>query len=175
MSRGSMALISLWLASASPALAQEEAVQLEDAAPQPELPPPGPPPPPEEVHALAREIGSKLRCPVCQGLSVADSQAEAALLMYGRVKELVAQGYTEAQIQDYWVARYGEWVLLEPRGRHWLVWVTPGIGAGVALVWLSATMLRWRREEDEVPLPSDVGMAPKDPYEQRLLAELEER
>ena len=138
--------------------------------------PPGPPPPADRVEGLTKHIGSKMRCPVCQGMSVADSTSPAAVNFQNRIRELVAAGYAEDQIKAYFVRSYGEGILLEPtaKGLNLLVWVGPGlfVGLGLALVW--STVMQWRKEEDEVPLPSDVGLAPKDKYEQRLLAELED-
>lgn len=142
-------------------------------APEPALPAPGPPPRPEDVDAISRAISLGLRCPVCQGLSVADSPSETAVSMKHRVRELVEQGYTEPQIVDYFVSRYGEWVLLAPPVRsNWLVWFGPGLVLGVGLAWVGATVLRWRKEPEA--LPSDVGLVPKDDYEQRLLREIDE-
>lgn len=160
----------------APALAEspDDTVVFEGAGPEPTMPPPGTPPPADEVEDIAREIASGLRCPVCQGLSVSDSSSNAAVLMLRRVEELVAQGYTKEQIEDYWIARYGEWVLLNPTSRHWAVWVLPGVGFGVGIAFLATVVTRWRREPDEVPLPSDVGLVEMDPYEARLLAELED-
>ena len=94
--------------------------------------------------------------------------------MLRRVEELVAEGYTKEQIEDYWIARYGEWVLLDPTARHWAVWVLPGLGFGGGIAFLASVVSRWRKEPDEVPLPSDVGLVEMDPYEARLLAELED-
>jgi cytochrome c-type biogenesis protein CcmH/NrfF len=138
--------------------------------------PPGPAPPAEDVQAIAYRIGAKLRCPVCQGMAVADSTSAAAIQMQQRIRELVAAGYDEDQIRSFFVDRYGEWILLDPeaRGLNLLVWILPGLGAGLGLAWAASVVLRWRREPDDVPLPSDVGLAPKDRYEQRLLAELDD-
>lgn len=138
--------------------------------------PPGPQPPPDQVQPLAYEIGLKLRCPVCQGLSVADSSAETAVGMQRRIRELVGLGYSEDQIRDYFVDRYGEWILLdpEPEGLNLLIWVGPGIMVGLGLAWAVTTVVTWRKEPDDVPLPSDEGLVAKDKYEQRLLAELED-
>ncbi len=141
-----------------------------------ELPPPGQPPAEAEVEPLTYAISSRLRCPVCQGLSVADSPSNTAVAMKDRVRELVKAGYTREQIDDYFIARYGEWVLLSPptNGLVWLLWLGPAGLLGLLLVWAVSTVTGWRRVPDDVPLPSDVGLAPKDPYEARLLAELEE-
>lgn len=136
----------------------------------------GEPPPPEEVAVLAQHIGQQLRCPVCQGLSVADSTSPAAVNMQRRIKVLVAAGYTEADIKAFFIERYGEWLLLAPPAdrRNMLIYVGPGLVLGGGLAWAAYTMMVWRKEPDEVPLPSDEGHAPKDRYEQRLLAELED-
>ena len=141
-----------------------------------DMPPPGPPPPASEVDRLARTVASGLRCPVCQGMSVADSPSKTAVAMNERVHQLVAAGYSKKQIDDYFVARYGEWILLQPPtgGIAWLLWLGPAGLLGLMLVWAAGLVGRWRREPDEVPLPSDVGLAPKDPYEQKLLQELED-
>ncbi len=138
--------------------------------------PPGPRPAEADIQPLAYSIGLTLRCPVCQGLSVADSSAETAVNMQKRIRELVALGYDEGQICDYFVDRYGEWILLDPQpeGLNLLIWIGPGLMVGLGLAWAAATVMAWRREPDAVPLPSDAGLVAKDRYEQRLLAELEE-
>jgi cytochrome c-type biogenesis protein CcmH len=141
-----------------------------------ELPPPDANPPPAAVvEGLTDQISRKLRCPVCQGSAISDSPSESAVAMRNRVRELVAEGYTEQQILDYYALRYGEWILLSPKaeGLNWLLWTVPPSLAALGLGWLGLIMTRWRNEPDEVPLPSDVGEAPIDPYEARLLEELE--
>lgn len=143
---------------------------------EPDLPPPGPAPAAEDVEHLTLEIAGGLRCPVCQAHSVADSPSETAVTMKNRIRELVALGYDEEQIQDYFVDKYGEWVLLEPpaTGMNWVVYLAPGLMLGLGLAWVGTTVIAWRKEPDEVPLPSDQGLVPKDSYEQALLAELED-
>ncbi len=138
--------------------------------------PPGTPPPAEQVGPIAIAIGSKIRCPVCQGLSVADSSSPAAVQMQRRIRDLVAAGYGEDEIIDFFVERYGEFLLLEPTrdARNLLVWVGPGLAVGLGLALALRTMFAWRKAPDDVPLPSDLGQAAKDKYEQRLLAELED-
>lgn len=133
-------------------------------------------PPPQDVDAVTNDVSKGLRCPVCQGLSVADSPSSTAVAMKGRIRDFVAAGYTEEQIQEYFVARYGEWVLLSPpaTGVAWLLWLGPAVLLGGILAWAATVVLAWRGEPDDVPLPSDVGIVPKDPYEERLLREIEE-
>lgn len=83
------------------------------------------------------EIASLLRCPVCQGMSVADSPSTVAVDMKRQVRELVAQGYDEMQIVGYFERSYGQFVLLKPkfRGATAMVWLLP-IVALVGGVWL---------------------------------------
>jgi cytochrome c-type biogenesis protein CcmH len=156
-------------AQASPSAAPAEE---EDLAVIPGMPP-GTPPPTEDVSKISYAIGQKLRCPVCQGLSVSDSTSPAAVQIQRRVRELVIAGYSEEQILDFFVERYGEWILLDPPAerRNLLIYVGPGVLLGLGLAWAARTVLLWRKEPDEV---SDIGHAPKDKYEERLLAELED-
>jgi cytochrome c-type biogenesis protein CcmH len=95
----------------------------------------------EALEARTRQVASLLRCPVCQGLSVADSPSSTAQNMKAHVRELLAGGYDQEQILDYFERSYGEFVLLEParRGVNWLVWIAPGLGLllGAGVVWLA--------------------------------------
>jgi cytochrome c-type biogenesis protein CcmH len=90
------------------------------------------------LDARTEEVAALLRCPVCQGLSVADSPATMATKMKARVRELLASGYDEEQILAYFERSYGEFVRLEPprRGINWLVWLAPPIAllGGLVLV-----------------------------------------
>jgi cytochrome c-type biogenesis protein CcmH/NrfF len=142
----------------------------------PGVPPALPPPPAEQVQQLAWLMGRKLRCPVCRGQSISESTSEAAVQMLNLTRDFVAAGYDEQQIMDYYVSKYGEWILLQPdtRGLNLLLWLAPGFGVGFGIAMAAWLVLKWRKEPDEVPLPSDAGLLPKDRYEQRLLAELED-
>jgi cytochrome c-type biogenesis protein CcmH len=97
--------------------------------------------PPEQEERVQR-LGKELRCAVCQGMSIADSPAAMARSQLGMVRQLVAQGKTDREIKEYFVARYGEWALLEPpaTGAAWLAWGLPILfvvaGLGV-VVWLA--------------------------------------
>jgi cytochrome c-type biogenesis protein CcmH len=73
------------------------------------------------------EIAGLLRCPVCQGLSIADSPSEMAINMKGQVRELLSRGYTQEQILKYFELSYGQFVLLKPKfqGVNTLVWILP--------------------------------------------------
>jgi cytochrome c-type biogenesis protein CcmH len=91
-----------------------------------------------DLERATRDLASRLRCPVCQGLSVADSTSISALSMRDEIQEMFAKGYSEAQIIRHFESSYGEFVLLvpKPRGFNLLVWLLPVIGllVGIALV-----------------------------------------
>jgi cytochrome c-type biogenesis protein CcmH len=79
------------------------------------------------LEARVQRLGKELRCAVCQGLSVTDSPSSMARAQLDKIRELVADGKTDQQVRDYFVARYGEWVLLQPKaeGFNWFVWLGP--------------------------------------------------
>ncbi len=90
------------------------------------------------VNLRATAIGSKLRCPVCQGVAISDSPAGMAVKMRGQVRDLVAQGYSEEQVMLYFERSYGEFVRLEPpmRGLNVMLWLLPlaALAGGAFLV-----------------------------------------
>jgi len=94
------------------------------------------------LEKRARDISAGLRCLVCQNQSIDDSDAQLAKDLRILVRERLAAGDTDAQVRDFLVQRYGEFVLLKPTfGTHTLLlWLTPalvlvlgGIGAYVAM------------------------------------------
>lgn len=132
------------------------------------------PPSQEEVEARTYELGKILRCPVCQGLSVADSRSDPAVAMKNRIQELVALGYADEQIIDYFVQKYGEFTLLRPKDDHWIVWTAP---AGALILGLSIVALQWRRKQGkpENPVKQEVETQESeelDSYREQILKEL---
>lgn len=103
-----------------------------------------------ELEADVMELAHKLRCLVCQNQSIAESNAPLAVDLRNQVREQLEAGSTKAEVVDYVVARYGEFVLYQPpfRAATALLWLGPAMllvgGAG----WL-AFRLRRRRAEVE--------------------------
>ena len=95
------------------------------------------------THAIALQ----LRCPVCQGLSLADSQSELSQQMRGVITEQLRAGKTDQQVIDYFVAKYGEWILLEPkaRGFNLVAYLLPLVmlAAGIGVIFVSVR--KWTR------------------------------
>jgi cytochrome c-type biogenesis protein CcmH len=91
-------------------------------------------------EARARDLSRELRCMVCQNQSIDDSEAPLARDLRLLVRERIAAGDTDAQVIDFLVARYGEFVLLKPRlnSHTWLLWLlTPlALAAGGAALWM---------------------------------------
>jgi len=89
-------------------------------------------------EARARDLSRELRCMVCQNQSIDDSEAPLARDLRLLVRERIAAGDSDAQVIDFLVARYGEFVLLNPRlnPHTWLLWLMPPLalaGGGLAL------------------------------------------
>jgi cytochrome c-type biogenesis protein CcmH len=84
---------------------------------------------------------------VCQNQTLADSNADLAADLRKEVRELAASGKTDAQIKQYLVARYGDFVLYRPpvKPETWLLWFGPFVmfAGGVAVWW--GIMRRRRR------------------------------
>jgi cytochrome c-type biogenesis protein CcmH len=67
------------------------------------------------LEARTAEVAKTLRCPVCQGESIQESPADLAQQMRILVKDMLRAGKTPDEIRAYFVERYGEWILLEPK------------------------------------------------------------
>jgi cytochrome c-type biogenesis protein CcmH len=96
---------------------------------------PGQPATPAQVEA---QLAAELRCPDCQGLSIAESHTTSAAAIRSEIAQQVASGRTEAQVRDYFVARYGQWILLEPASALWLVlpFALVALAAAGLVLWL---------------------------------------
>ena len=99
------------------------------------------------LDARVRAVASELRCPVCQGESIQDSPAELAQEMKAIVREQLAAGRSPNEVKQYFVEKYGEWILLRPRASGWnvLVYLLPVLAllGGGAVIARSAR--RWAR------------------------------
>lgn len=90
------------------------------------------------LEARTSAVASELRCPVCQGLSLQDSPSELSLQMRSVVRDQLAAGRTPEEVKAYFVSKYGEWILLEPkaRGFNLVVYILPVllVVAGLAVI-----------------------------------------
>ena len=119
----------------------------------------------DRTLAVARE----LRCPVCQGESVADSQSGISQGMRAIIRRKLMAGQSPASIKQYFVARYGNTILLAPpsNGIGDVAWLAPPLLVAGGMGLLITLVFDWR-SRSRVPL-SSIG----DGYLERVRAELE--
>jgi cytochrome c-type biogenesis protein CcmH len=108
-----------------------------------------------KLELRARHISEGLRCLVCQNQSIDDSEAPLAKDLRLLVRERLKAGDTDQQIEDFVVARYGEFVLLKPRfAPHTLVlwFATPALFLAALLIVVLAHRRRSAAAERDVSL-----------------------
>ena len=145
-------VLALMLLSAAPAAAVLPDEMLKDPA----------------QEARARAISKDLRCVVCQNQSIDDSDAPLARDLRILVREQIAQGKSDAEVRDYVVERYGNFVLLKPpvEADTLLLW-----GGPFAVLLLGAAgLVLWRRR---APAPAAGGAADAAPLTEAERAELD--
>lgn len=136
-------LIILALAVAAPAVAVEPGEMLADPV----------------LEARAREISKDVRCLVCRNESIDDSSAGLARDLRLLVRERLVAGDSDAEVLDYLVERYGEFVLLKPRysAANAALWLAGPAAFLIGLIAIAA-YLRSRRPQaaaNEVPLSDE--------------------
>jgi len=91
--------------------------------------------------------GARLRCPVCQGLSVQDSPSELALELRDVVRDQLRAGKSPAEVKAYFVERYGEWILLRPKpsGFNRLLYLLPFVAVLAGAVTITLAVRKWTR------------------------------
>jgi cytochrome c-type biogenesis protein CcmH len=169
-----LSMILAFLALAAMAQQDPQAVKVPDAE-QFVGKPEGTPLAGDDLTRRTQEIAATLRCPVCQGLAIADSPSEMATNMKGQVRELLARGFTDRQIYRYFERSYGQFVLLKPKfqGVNTLVWVLPllALALGVIIVF---SKIRSLEKAPATPAPAEAATGTKaeveaeDPYLARV-------
>lgn len=105
-----------------------------------------------------QHLTAQLRCPMCQNETLADSNAPIARDLRNQVFKLMQQGKSDAQIKQYLVARYSDYVLYDPplQPNTWLLWFGPLlillVGAAVVVV-----ALRKRNRSGNVTIEAPTG------------------
>jgi cytochrome c-type biogenesis protein CcmH len=104
------------------------------------------------LEARARAISQEIRCVVCQNQSIDDSAADLAADLRRLVRERLLAGDSDQQVRDFLVARYGDFVLLDPplKPKTWLLWYGP---AAIFLLALAATAIYFRRRRGAALAP----------------------
>jgi cytochrome c-type biogenesis protein CcmH len=151
MRRGLTAL-ALAVAMASTALAVQPGEELADPA----------------QEARARSLSREIRCLVCQNQSIDESEADLARDLRLILRERIAAGDSDAEVKEFLVQRYGDFVLLDPpvKTKTFLLWFGPAI---ILLLAFTAAWLYLRRRAARADAPE---LTPAERAElDRLLAE----
>jgi len=129
----------------------------------------------DEVNAIARE----LFCPVCENTPLDVCPTEACRQWRDLIRQMLAEGRTADEIQQYFVENYGARVLSEPprSGLNWLAYLVPPLAFALGVFLLLRAFRMWRRQAG---LAASAQASPpatpeRDAYVERLEAELKKR
>lgn len=109
-----------------------------------------------QLERDTRRLASELRCPVCQGLSLQDSPSELSQEMRAIIRDQLLAGKSVDEVKQYFVAKYGEWILLEPEahGFNLTVYIAPVLLLLGGAAFLYFTARRWTRQQKEGTQPT---------------------
>ena len=95
----------------------------------------------DRVSSISRTV----KCPVCSGESVAESNAPASQEIRRQIAEQVQQGQTDDEIRSFYAAKYGQAILLTPSasGVNALVWILPIVALAIGIAALVIVFRRW--------------------------------
>ncbi|WP_233998920.1 cytochrome c-type biogenesis protein [Microbulbifer pacificus] len=99
-----------------------------------------------ELQARYQVLIEEMRCPKCQNQNLAGSDSMVATDLRREIRRLLEEGFSDADIQDYMVARYGDFVLYRPPLQRNTValWIAPGVFAALGLLTLIIIVARSR-------------------------------
>ena len=98
-------------------------------------------------------IAEELRCLVCQNESLAGSRADLAMDLRREVRNLIKSGKTDAEIKEFLVSRYGDFILYRPpvKPTTWLLWFGP-LALLLGAIWLLISTIRRNQQQKEPPV-----------------------
>lgn len=108
------------------------------------------------------DVASQMNCPTCVGVNLADCRTQTCEQWRGQIADLLAEGYTEQEVLDYFEARYGTRVLLEPpaHGPTLILWVLPVVALLAGGIWLAMVMRKWNQAKP-ITASAVAGVAPE--------------
>jgi cytochrome c-type biogenesis protein CcmH len=111
------------------------------------------------LEARAKALQRELRCLVCQGESIDESNAPLAADLRRLIREQIKAGQTDDQIKDFLVARYGAFVLMKPPVREdtVLLWFGPALLIVIGGAAIAVTIARSRRRLGSEPIEDAAG------------------
>jgi cytochrome c-type biogenesis protein CcmH len=111
----------------------------------------------DPIEPRVKSIAQQLRCPVCQGETIYDSHSTVANQLKDLIREQITTGKSDDDIRTFFVARYGDFILMEPqkRGANLIIWAFPVIA--LLLGSLALFQLLRRRRANVVPTSAPVA------------------
>lgn len=109
------------------------------------------------LEQQTRTVAQQLRCPVCTGQSVAESDSTVANEMRAEIRQRLQAGEEPAAILASFEERYGAWIINHPPAKGWfvLVWAAPFLAAGAGAVVLARYLSRQRSADGPPTGPPD--------------------
>lgn len=106
-----------------------------------------------EMQARYENLISEVRCLVCQNQTIKDSNVFLAADLRREIRRMMTEGMSDAEIADFLVARYGDFVLYNPRksGRTLILWITPAMLLGIG----AFVIVRVVRDRMKMPIDDD--------------------
>jgi len=119
----------------------------------------------EPDYNRINDIAKDLNCPTCAGLNLADCRTQTCAQWRGQIGDLVQEGYSDQEVLDFFVARYGEQVLQAPpkHGLTLVLWVLPFIAILAAAGWLALAMRNWANSNKTLAAVSVTPASPSQP------------
>ncbi|HEY5622603.1 MAG TPA: cytochrome c-type biogenesis protein [Gammaproteobacteria bacterium] len=106
-----------------------------------------------EMQARYENLIAEVRCLVCQNQNIKDSNVFLASDLRREIRRMMSEGMSDAEIADFLVERYGDFVLYNPRksGRTLILWITPALLLGIG----AFVLVRVVRDRMSMPIDDD--------------------
>lgn len=106
-----------------------------------------------EMQARYENLIAEVRCLVCQNQNIKDSNVFLASDLRREIRRMMSEGMSDTEIADFLVARYGDFVLYNPRksGRTLILWITPALLIGIGVIVLARVVI----ERMKMPIDDD--------------------
>lgn len=106
-----------------------------------------------KMQARYENLIAEVRCLVCQNQNIKDSNVFLAADLRREIRRMMSEGMSDTEIADFLVARYGDFVLYNPRksGRTLILWITPALLIGIGVIVLARVVI----ERMKMPIDDD--------------------
>ncbi len=123
------------------------------------------------------EVARQLYCPVCENTPLDVCPTTACAQWRALIREKLELGWSNEQINTYFVTQYGDRVLSEPprRGLNWLVYVIPPVVILIAALFLALLIRRMKKTAEHVTEQKNQPILPDDDYLARIEKEIQQR